>query len=55
MSGVPVSTLLSESGADSQCALIIKIAVGFCKREDQVESSELQIGSSKSGGAPCPM
>ena len=54
MSGVPVSLEERVSGADSQCALTIKIALGLPNVADQSESCLLQMGSSKSGGAPCP-
>src|SRR5580765_188959 len=43
------------TGADSQCALTISTAFGRGRSCAHAASCPDQIGSSRSGGAPCPM
>ena len=52
-SGAPLAE--SETGADSQWALTMRIARGRGRSAAQAASCPDHTGSSSSGGAPCPM
>ena len=53
LDGAPLADRLT--GADSQCALTMRIAFGRGRSAAQAASWPDQIGSSRSGGAPWPM